>query len=262
MPAVSSRQHAIVKQCRAIVRGDDPHLLLDGWHLVRDAAAAGLAVAWVAIEVSRPIEDGALIRRLEGAGTTVVEVTASVMQALSPVRTTTGIVGVAVRPEVSADALLAPPPPLVLAALGLQDPGNVGAVIRSADAAGATGVLLDTHAADPWGWKALRASMGSTFRLPVHRAVDARAQLATWRQQGVRTVAADPRATDVLQAADLTAGLALLLGAEGHGLPDDVLASADARVRIPMRPGVESLNAAVAAALLLYEAARQRRTLS
>jgi TrmH family RNA methyltransferase len=154
--------------------------------------------------------------------------------------------------------LLAPPPALVLAGLGLQDPGNVGAIVRAADAGGATGVLLDACSADPWGPKALRASMGSAFRLPVRRDARALDEIMRWRGEGVLVGATDPRRGTALHDANLTGPIVLVLGGEGGGLPAPVLDRADVRIRIPMRPGVDSLNVAVAAALLVYEAARQR----
>ena len=195
---------------------------------------------------------------MAGEGTPIVHVSDSVMDALSPVRTPSGVVAIAARPIIDRRALLAPAPAMVVAAMGVQDPGNVGALIRSADAGGATGVLLDTDSADPWSWKALRAAMGSAFRLPVLRHADARASLAEWQGEGLAIVATDPRNGVDLHTLDLTLPLVFVMGAEGTGLSEDILEAADLRVRIPMRARVESLNVAVAAALLVYEAARQR----
>ena len=154
--------------------------------------------------------------------------------------------------------MLQPAPALVLAATGLQDPGNAGAIIRSAAAAGATGVVLDESSADPWGWKALRASMGSAFHVPVLRSRGIGSLIKEWRTAGLRIAATVPRGGTPMHNVDFTPPMALLLGGEGAGLPDATVESADVRVTIPMRGGIESLNAAVAAAVLLYEAQRQR----
>jgi TrmH family RNA methyltransferase len=260
MAVISSRQHPMVKACRAIARGDDPRVLLDGWHLVVDALSTGLPLEWIAVHDTRRSGDEAaqLARRAEAGGARVLHVSSAVIDAMSPVRTPSGVVAIAARPSIEPRALLAPDPALVVAGLGLQDPGNVGALVRSADAGGATGVLVDAASADPWSWKALRASMGSTFRLPVRRDEDALSRLERWRADGIRVVAADPHGGAAMYDHDLTRPLVFVLGGEGAGLPSAVLERADARVRVPMRARVESLNVAVAAALLVYEAARQR----
>lgn len=258
MSVITSRQHPLVQQCRAILRGDDDHLLLDGWHLAGDALAAGIPLTWVAIDAGRSVADSSIVERAAGSGARIVSVSGAVLEAMSPVRSSSGIVAVGERPAIDPRAILAPAPPLVVAGLGVQDPGNVGALIRSADAGGATGVLLDDTAADPWGWKALRASMGSGFRLPVLRDADAVARLHAWQGDGIRIIAADAGDGISMYAADLAGPLAIVMGGEGGGLPPAVLDLADLRVRVPMRPRVESLNVAVAAALLIYEAARRR----
>jgi len=146
----------------------------------------------------------------------------------------------------------------VIVLVGLQDPGNVGAIIRAADAAAATGVVACEGTADPYGWKALRGAMGSTFRVPVVPRQPAGLAVATARLHGLRVVAATPRGGTPLHEIDLRGPVALLLGGEGSGLASDVVQGADERVSIPMRAPVESLNVAVAGALLAYEAHRQR----
>lgn len=258
MTLITSRQHTIVRQCRAIARGDTARMLLDGWHLLSDAYAVGLPVELVAVSGAVAAAHAATLEMMAAEGTAIVQVSDSVMDALSPVRTPSGVVAIAARPLIDRRALLAPAPAMVVAALGVQDPGNVGALIRSADAGGATGVLFDTDSADPWGWKALRAAMGSAFRLPVLREDDAQASLAEWQEEGLAIIATDPKDGVDLNTLDLGQPLVFVMGAEGTGLSEGVLEAADLRVRIPMRARVESLNVAVAAALLVYEAARQR----
>jgi RNA methyltransferase, TrmH family len=258
MDVISSRQHPIVKEFRELARGAGPLMLLDGWHLLAEAAAAGLVVEKIAICGPPTAREQTVVDRLRQSGAFVIEVTGSVLNALSPVNSPTGVVASARTPAVSSVSVLAPSPALVLAAAGLQDPGNAGAIIRSAAAAGATGVVLDELSADPWGWKALRASMGSVFHLPVVRSRALAALIEEWRASGVRIVATVPRGGVSMYDVDFTVPTALLLGGEGAGLPDCLAAAADTRVSIPMRGAIESLNAAVAAAVLLYEAQRQR----
>lgn len=258
MSVITSRQHPLVRQCRAIVRGDDEQLLLDGWHLAAEALASGVPVTWLAFDPRRSSVDSSIVARAADTGARIVEVTAPVLEAMSPVRSSSGIVAVCARPAIDPRALLAPAPPLVLVALGVQDPGNVGAMVRSADAGGVTGVLLDGQAADPWGWKALRASMGSVFRLPVLRDDAAIDRLRGWQRDGIRLAAADARNGISMYDAGLGGPLAIVMGGEGAGLPSALIDAADLRVRVPMRARVDSLNVAAAATLLVYEAARQR----
>jgi TrmH family RNA methyltransferase len=257
---LTSRQHPLVSAFRAAARGGDGQpLLLDGWHLVMEAATAGLPLTHVAVAADPPgaAERDALARHARG-GAAVVEVSASVLEAMSPVRTPSGVVALAARPDVPFARLLAPSPALVLVAADVQDPGNAGAIVRAAEAGGATGVVLAGTSADPWTWKALRASMGSTLRLPVRREPHLEATCARLRGAGLALVATVPHGGTPFDAVDLRGPVALLLGGEGPGLPPGVLDTAEARATIPMRPPVESLNVAVAAALLVYEAARQR----
>jgi len=257
MTVITSRHHPIVKEFRDAARGGEV-MLLDGWHLLTEAVAAGVAIETLAVCGPPTAHEQTVIDRARRAGARVVEVSTAVLNALSPVNSPTGVVATARKPAIDTSAVLAPAPALVLAGFGLQDPGNAGAVIRSAAAAGATGVMVDEASADPWGWKALRASMGGVFHLPVIRSRSPFAALAEWRASGVRLIAAEPREGVRLHDMDLTGPVAVLMGGEGPGLPAEALSAADARITIPMAGAVESLNVAVAAALILYEARRQR----
>jgi TrmH family RNA methyltransferase len=258
MDVITSRQHPIVKEFRDLARGAGPLMLLDGWHLLGEAAAAQVAVEKIAICGPPTAKELRVVDRLRRNGARVVDVSGSVLNALSPVNSPTGVVASAHIPTIGSAAVLSPAPALVLAAAGVQDPGNAGAIIRSAAAAGATGIVLDELSADPWGWKALRASMGSAFHVPVVRSRALAKLIEQWRTQAVRIVATVPRGGVSMYEVDFTAPTAVLMGGEGAGLPEDLLAAADQQVSIPMSGAIESLNAAVAAALILYEARRQR----
>jgi RNA methyltransferase, TrmH family len=146
----------------------------------------------------------------------------------------------------------------VVIADGIQDPGNVGAIVRVAEAGGATGIVTTGGSADPFGWKALRGSMGSALRVPIAAAADAAAAVADARGRGCRILAATPRGGRSPFDVDLTGATAVLIGGEGPGLPQRLVDAADERITIPMQPPVESLNTAVSAALIVYEARRQR----
>lgn len=258
-PDVTSRQHRSVHAFKLAARREGDLALLDGWHLLHEAAAADIEIAAVAVSQEPPdARDAALLRRL-ARESEVVTVTMAVMNAISPARTPTGIAALA-RPRTrTMRETLSPSPALVIVAVDVQDPGNAGAIVRSAEAGGATGVILAGASADPWGWKALRAGMGSTFRLPVVRETDVDAVLAALREAQVALLASVPRDAASMHEVDLRGSVALLLGSEGAGLAPAIVERADQRVAIPMDGAVDSLNVAVAAALLVYEARRQRR---
>lgn len=257
MSAITSRHHPIVKEFREAARGSDL-MLLDGWHLLGEAINAGIDIQTLAVCGPPTVNEQTLIDRARRANARIVEVSGAVLNVLSPVNSPTGVVATARKPQTVVAEMLTPPPALVLAGLGIQDPGNAGAVIRSAAAAGATGVMVDEATADPWGWKALRASMGGVFHLPVMRSRNPLATVSEWRSFGVSVVAAVPRDGIAIYDLDLRRPTVVLIGGEGPGLTADVIATADARLTIPMTGGVESLNVAVAAAIILYEAKRQR----
>jgi TrmH family RNA methyltransferase len=146
----------------------------------------------------------------------------------------------------------------VAVAIGIQDPGNVGAIVRVCEAGGATGVIASDGTADPFGWKALRGSMGSALRLPIVRGLPPEEAMAAARRHGCRVIAAAPRGGRSPFEIDLTGAAAILIGGEGRGLAPSLIDAADQRITIPMRAPVESLNAAVTTALIVYEAQRQR----
>jgi TrmH family RNA methyltransferase len=261
MPTITSRQNPIVARYRAAARGDAVSpLLLDGVHLVADALAAGIQIEAVAVtpEGRRDPALHDLLSTLGRAAVEVTDVSAPVMDAISPVRSSSRVVALAARPAQRDAAILAGGDALAIVAVDIQDPGNVGAILRVAEAAGATGVIVAGASADPFGWKALRGSMGSALRLPVAQYPDAERAIHAARTAGCRVVAAIPRGGQSIFEADLRGSIAILVGGEGPGLSAALVETADVRVTIPMQAPVESLNAAVAAALLVYEARRQR----
>ncbi len=277
---ISSRQNRLVARFRAVAHGDRGSMLLDGLHLVADALAAGVPIeaAMVDHDALAHHEDLAeLVRRLEEAGVQVSVGAASVMGAVSPVRSPSPLVALAPRPAPSPARLFITPTrragddrqrlelamarPLVLIACDVQEPGNLGAMVRVAEASGASGFIAAGQSADPFGWKALRGSMGSVLRLPVV-AQSTEEALRTARAYRCTVAAAVPRDGRTPEGTDLTGPTALLIGGEGGGLPRALIDEAEERVTIPMQDPVESLNAAIAAAVILYEARRQRHGLA
>jgi TrmH family RNA methyltransferase len=260
---ITSRQNPLVARFRTAARGDvGGIILLDGAHLVADAIAATVTFQLAAVTpASRERDDvRALTDALERAGVEVITVSASVMDAVSPVKTPSGIVALAERPVAEADRLYDSPAALVVSAIDVQDPGNLGAIVRVAEAAGATGLVAAGESANPFSWKALRGSMGSALRLPIASEISADDAVAEARRHGCHIIATVPRAGRSLFDVDLTGPLHVLIGGEGQGLAASLTDAADERVTIPMQAPVESLNAAVTAALIVYEARRQRTT--
>jgi TrmH family RNA methyltransferase len=255
---ISTRHHTLVRECRQLARGArEGRVLLDGAHLVGEALRAGATLEAVLATGPALAASGDLGPALRAAGVAVYEASDGVLDAASPTRTPSGIVALARWATAEVSRLFRPDPALVVGLVDVQDPGNVGAVIRTADALGATGVASVGQSADPAGWKALRGSMGSAFRLPVAR-TDLATLLRAARQGATRVVAAVAHGGLAAAAAQLDRPTLLLMGHEGAGLSGDVLEQADAHVSLTMRPGVESLNVGIAAALLLDEARRAR----
>jgi TrmH family RNA methyltransferase len=262
---ITRRQDPVVTRCRDIAGhvANDGSVLLDGAHLVLDALRAAVPIDLILIAnklLETPsVEVQELLALARTANVEVAEGTSAVLDAASPVRTPSGVVAIAQWTPAALDSVWSPAPALVVGLVDVQDPGNAGAAVRSADGLGASGIVMIGATADPSSPKALRGAMGSSFRVPVARASLART-LAAARTAGAQIVATTSPATGTIDVdtADLATPTLVLFGNEGAGLPDALLSSADVRLSIPMRPGVNSFNVAVTIALVLYEARRQR----
>jgi TrmH family RNA methyltransferase len=256
-----SRKNPLYRRLRALKeRAADRELcLLEGPRLVLEALAAGVSVVEAAAapraEASRA--GPAALAGLRQRGVPVRAMATDLVASLSETETSQGLVAIARRPRFPEGAIFGGTP-LVLVADGVQNPGNLGALVRTAEAAGATGAILAAGCADPFSWKALRGSMGSAFRLPVARGGDAGREIEALLARGLRVVATAADGELRYDAADLRGPVAVVVGSEGRGLSPAALERSSSRVRIPLAGAVESLNVAAAAALVLFEAARQR----
>lgn len=263
MTPLTSRRHPFVGRCRELAGGrpaDGTEVLLDGPHLLADAVAAGVAILAVAVGPRLLGEPAVrtMLAALQAGPTEIFAATDGVLEAASPVRSPSGIVALASFALAGPERVFATSSDLVVGGVGLQDPGNVGAIIRAADAAGASGMVVTRGSADPLGWKALRGAAGSAFRLPLTSGITAMDACSMARARGLQVVATCPVDGQNLHEFDLTQPLFLLLGGEGPGLATELLDQADRRLHIPLREPVESLNVAVAAGIILFEARRQR----
>lgn len=257
--AISSRTNARVKQLRAAFAGHDRLsrglVAIEGEHLLKEALRSHLRLHTVFLSERHSLP-AALPPNVE-----IVWLTADVFSSAVETRSPQGIAALIDPPDYNLAHILQPQSsPLLVIAAGLQDPGNLGTIIRSAEAFNASGVLTTPTTVSPWNQKTLRASAGSVFRLPVVPTTpDEIAGLQTTR--GLHLFAAVGTGHENVLAAhdaDLRQPSALLIGNEGSGLAPEWLSLASSRITIPCPGPVESLNAAIAASLLLYEAFRQR----
>jgi TrmH family RNA methyltransferase len=249
---VESRQNSRIKELRAgLARGArSPYIAVEGLHLIEEACKSGLRLRTVFVRNGNEN----LLEKLALGDAEVLLVTEEVFASATLTEHPQGIAALVETPQFPVEAMFHGIPLLVIAA-GLQDPGNLGTLVRSAEAFGATGMILLPGTVSLWNAKTLRASSGSAFRLPVVT-LTAEEAFSTLRGHGVRILAAVARDGD--SEADLRAPSALLVGNEASGLPAEWIAQADARMTIPLPGAVESLNAAIAGSVLLYEAMRQR----
>jgi TrmH family RNA methyltransferase len=258
---VQSQQNARLKQLRRALAqpGRDAGGLagIEGPNLLEEALRAGLRLDCVFVALGSEHLLEALHLPPE---TEVLLLPADLLRQSLATETPQPVAALVATPQWTWDDILPSPPitpPLLLLLAGLQDPGNLGAILRSAEAFGATGVLSLPGTVSAWNPKAVRASAGSVFRLPL-LPVDAEECFARLRAAGIRIWTTAPDAAKPAHRADLAAPVALLIGNEGNGVPTELAAQADAALTIPCPGPVESLNASVAASVLLYEASRQR----
>jgi RNA methyltransferase, TrmH family len=188
----------------------------------------------------------------------IAQVADRLFQNAAQTQTPQGIAALVELPQPDLQSILACRNSLLLVACGLQDPGNLGAIMRSAEAFGAMALITLHATVSPFNPKTMRSCAGSVFRLPVLTGQDPAALFERLRAAGVTIVATDRHSSSELAQADLRGSLALLVGNEASGLAAEIAAQATLRLSIPIRPGTDSVNVAAAAAIFLYEVARQR----
>ncbi|MCD7862702.1 MAG: RNA methyltransferase [Lachnospiraceae bacterium] len=198
-----------------------------------------------------------ILEKLKTCGYEIVS--PQVMDKISDTSANQGILALLSWPQYDWQGLLAKPDGIYLVLEDLQDPGNLGTIFRTAEGAGVSGVILTKETVDIYNPKTIRATMGSIYRVPFLYADSAAEAIDRLKERGISVYAAHLKGTQSYDCFDYTKGCAFLIGNEGNGLREETAAMADTYVRIPMAGQLESLNAAVAAALLMYEAARQRR---
>jgi RNA methyltransferase, TrmH family len=260
---LTSAANPLVKRVRQLAdrkhRRRESAFVVQGIQPVWQAVEAGASVQVliVAPELLRHPGAATMVAKQEAAGVRVARLSADLFGRIADRDGPSGLAAIVASEPIALGDLAVGPDSLFVALHAVGNPGNLGTIIRTASAAGVAGVILLGQAADPYDPAAVKASMGALFTVPVAAAESGTEFLEWARRGGVRVAATSARGSVTCWQADLTPPLAILLGSEGTGLPDDLLATADLRVAIPMTGTAESLNLAVAAGILLYEVRRR-----
>jgi TrmH family RNA methyltransferase len=258
---VSSKENVLVKELRhsftQAALTADGYCAIEGVRLLEEALRSGLRVKAVFFSQTAQERAHRLLPQISTHADALL-LPDAVFRSVVATETPQGVAAL-VKLKTFAFADLLGDNPLILGATGVQDPGNLGTIIRSAEAMDASGVLTTEGTVQAINPKVIRASAGSLFRLPVVK-MDSAEAVRRLRDQGARILATSSHKGSPLDEADLTKACAIFVGSEGAGISKELIAEADEVILIPHSERVESLNAGIAASIILYEAARQRRT--
>ncbi|MFA6431848.1 MAG: RNA methyltransferase [Candidatus Margulisiibacteriota bacterium] len=224
--------------------------IVEGPHLVEEAIEQ---IEFLLYSRKYPV-----LKVLMGKGVPCSLITEKEFSQVSQVEAPQGILAVAREKNFVLESLFRKPDPLIVICAGIQDPGNLGTIIRTADAAGAAGVILSKGTVDLYNQKVIRSSMGSIFHLPIISGIDLAETIGKLKEKGVKILAADADGKKIYFESDLKGPLAILLGNEGSGIESNIIGYSDETVSIPMPGRAESLNAGVSAGIIIYEALKQR----
>ncbi len=256
---LTSLQNPLVKEIRKLHSAKERHkqglFLIEGTHLLEEALAVNYPLVAVCCTPAWQIAHPSLWQKAQEKCDRAEVVSEDVIAAIATTVQPDGVVATAKRGHRQTQV---PFSGLVLALETVQDPGNLGTMIRTAAAAGASGLWLSGDSVDLDNPKVLRATAGQWFRLPMAVSPDLKATVEQAKQAGMQAIATLPSANVTYWQVDWCKPSLILLGNEGAGLSAELAAMADLQVKIPLSPGVESLNVAIAAALMLYEAQRQK----
>lgn len=260
---ITSRDNSLLRRARAVRDGKvDELIFVEGLRLCEEALASNLKIdaAIYSDQLAQKDRAARLIDQLVEKAESSASVSEKLLESISYTKTPQGIIVLAERPAEDRESFTTrqPPKPLIVLLHETNNPVNVGAILRTAEAAGASGVITTANTTDPFSPKALRGAMGSAFRLPVWAGVSLADAVAWCREREIQIICADVSGENTFSDVRWQKPSALVVGRESTGLTAQELASADRAVRIPMKGSAESLNVAVATGIILYEAARQR----
>ncbi len=260
---ITSKDNNIIKHLRSLSdpkhRKKEQAYLIEGVKMVEEAIRDKAGVKMVVASPALVQHHGKAVLKLAEAGSIVILwISEKLMDAVSESKTPQPVMAVVGIKEHTEDELFAHGSKLIVIAHQLQDPGNLGTIIRTTEAVAAAGIALTPNTVDPYSAKTVRASMGSILRLPVVRVGEIEAFVKRCKKMGFQTVATVVTGEKTHFDIDLTKPTVVILGQEGAGLPPHIMADVDLRVRIPMAETIDSLNVATSAAVILYEMMRQR----
>ena len=260
---ITSRDNSLLRRARAVRDGKATEsVFIEGLRLSEEAWRSKLRIEAVIYseQIARKDRPRRLIAELEKTADTSASVSEKLLESISYTKTPQGIVVLAARPTIDEKqfAKAQQPTPLLVILHGINNPVNLGAILRTAEAAGCTGALTTTGTTDPFSAKSLRGAMGAAFRLPILPGLEFEQAIKWCRRRSIQAVCAHAKAERSYTEVDWRKPTALIVGAESRGLSADEIAAADEAIRIPMKGSTESLNVAVAAGIILYEAQRQR----
>ncbi len=261
---VASRQNALVKDLRYAFAQDQPteqgYIGVEGVRMIEEAIRSGLRFQAIFFSQAGRAHSGRLLPQI-ASQTEALLLPDDVFSSAVRTETPQGVAALVKLRPITLENILeqVESKGLLVGVAGLQDPGNLGTIIRSAEAFAARAVLLGEKTVSPFNAKAVRASAGSLFREPLLR-VKMAETIPLLKERGVRVIATSSHKGKPLQEANFTGAAMIVVGNEGAGVPHEVLSQADELVTIPHSERVESLNAGIAASILLYEASRQRKT--
>ncbi|MFC4766940.1 TrmH family RNA methyltransferase [Effusibacillus consociatus] len=266
MERITSTRNSRVKDWAALkqkkYRDQTNLFFIEGIRLVEDALESQAPLETILV-LDDLIPTGRLDRIVNGThslGIELIEVNQAVLEHVADTKTPQGVIAIGRQYQHNKEGLIASKTnPLYLVLDNIQDPGNLGTMIRSADAVGAAGVFVGSGSVDLYNPKVIRATMGSLFHLPVIE-VSLRELFPLLRQHDVTVIGASTGAEEELYAVDLTGGTAIVIGSEAHGISGEIRQQIDKWISLPMPGKAESLNAAIASSIILYETLRQRKT--
>jgi TrmH family RNA methyltransferase len=261
---VTSASHPVVKRLRKLrtrkYRGQESATAVFGIQPVSHAVQAGARIDTIVVSPPLLTQSAAvaMVSDLEEAGTRVVRIAPALMRKLEERDGSAGLAAIVGYDIVATESLSIGPGDTVVALHEVANPGNLGTIMRTADATGAAGLLLVGHTADPSDPTAIKASMGAAFNVPVARIADLDTFFEWAREHGLSVASTAPAAPESLWSAVISRPVAVLFGSEGRGLGEAEIQRADTQLSIPMVGTAESLNLGVAAGVVLYELWRRR----